>query len=110
MATTITGVKALGDGKTRYTLTLAAQNDTFVFSAVNPTAISFQGEGISASDLTLQCSNDGENYYAMPTAATLAADGVKSVAVADLGFAFYRLIEETASETVTASLVITEHR
>jgi hypothetical protein len=110
MAVTVSNTERLGEGKTRYTVVLTAQNDVFVFAATRPSQITLQGEGISASDLTMQASNNGTDYYAMPTATTLAADGLKSVATADLGYAFYRIIEETASESVTASIVVTEQR
>lgn len=109
MAATAT-ISTLGPGKTVYTVTLTAQNDVYVFGTRRPSQITMQGEGISASDLTMQASNNGSDWYALPTATSLAADGLKSVATADLGYAYYRIIEETASESVTATVIVTEQR
>ena len=43
-----------------------------------------------AGTVAIQGSNDGTNFVALPTAQSLSALGVKSVAVADLGFKHYR--------------------
>lgn len=92
-------------GVVRIVATLTAQNDVLNFQMPRLSAMSIQGEGISAGDIELHGSNDGTNFYALPTAVALAADGIKSVATADLGFLHYRITLITASETVVVTVV-----
>jgi hypothetical protein len=110
MAVTISSIAQLGEGKTRITVLLTAANDVFKFTANRPSQITVGAEGVSASDLTVQASNNGSDYYALPTAVAFAADGIKSIAVADLGFGFYQLLHEATNEDITATVVITEQR
>lgn len=43
-----------------------------------------------AGTVTGQASNDGTNFVALPTAVAFSALGLKVIAVADLGFRYYR--------------------
>jgi hypothetical protein len=55
-------------------------------------SLTFQLAGTySAGTIKMQASNDGTNYADTPTAASLAANGLKGVAALDLGFRYYRL-------------------
>lgn len=68
-------------------------------------SMSIQVEGRSAGTIDLQGSNNGSDFYALPTAVQLVADGIKSVAPADLGFRYYRVAVTTAG--AGEALVIT---
>lgn len=90
-------------GKMILTVTFTAANDAVVFQPLRPLAMSIQSLGaFTAATLDIQASNDGVTYYALPTAKSLSALGVLSVAAIDLGFAFYRVIMLSASEAHTA--------
>src|SRR3990167_10432410 len=92
-------------GKKILTVTFTAANDALVFQPKRPLALSLQSLGaFTTSTIDIQASNDGVTYYALPTAISLAALGVKSVASIDLGFAFYRVIMLAASEAHSAVL------
>jgi hypothetical protein len=55
-------------------------------------SMSFQLTGTYvAGTVKAQCSNDGSTWADTPTAASLSGLGVKSIAVADLGYRYYRL-------------------
>lgn len=55
-------------------------------------AMTLQGDGNDGGGtLSLQGSNDGSNFFALPTAAQLTAAGVASVVQADLGYLWYRV-------------------
>lgn len=71
-------------------------------------AMSMQVTGTrSAAVITLQGSDDGTNFAALPTSTALSATGVKSVATADLGFKYYRI--NVASADAGDDLVIWLH-
>lgn len=90
-------------GKMSLLATFTAQNEAVVFQPKRPTAMSIQSTGaFTSSTLDIQASNDGVTYYALPTAVSLAALGAKSVALADLGYKFYRVIQLAAAETHSA--------
>jgi hypothetical protein len=68
-------------------------------------AMSLHGQGSSfgAGTLSLQGSNDGDNFFALPTAVSITANGVASVALADLGYRFYRIhLTGSTNPTLTA--------
>lgn len=93
--------------------TLSAQNDTVAFQVPRVTAMSLQVTGtFNGSTLALEASNDGTNYAALPTAVSLTAAGIKSVALADLGYLHYRLSLTVASPTgaLTATIIGMEPR
>lgn len=48
--------------------------------------------------------NDGSNFYVLATAISVTANGIKGVAVADLGYRFYQV---NLSGAPTAALVVT---
>jgi hypothetical protein len=58
----------------------------------------------------MQGSNDNSTFVALPTAVSLTALGVKSVAPADLGFLYYRLAFSSmdAGNDLVADVVIKE--
>ena len=90
-------------GKIVLTVTFTAQNDAVVFQPNRARAMSIQAIGaFTSATIDIQCSNDGTTYYALPTATSLNALGVKSVALADLGFNYYRVIQLVAGEAHTA--------
>lgn len=68
-------------------------------------AMSLHGQGSSfgSGTLSLQGSNDGTNFAELPVAVALTANGIKSVAVADLGYAYYRIhLTGSTNPTLTA--------
>lgn len=89
------------------TIVMTAQNDLFVFEPRRADSISIQCEGISASDIQVTISNNGVDYY-NPAAGALAfaADGILAIAAADLGARYIKLVEATASESVTITVII----
>ena len=92
-------------GKKILTVTFTAANDAVVFQPKRPLALSIQSLGaFTSATIDIQASNDGATYYALPTAVSLSALGIKDVASIDLGFAFYRVIMLAASEAHTAVL------
>jgi hypothetical protein len=54
-------------------------------------SMSIQVEGRSAATIDLQGSNNNVDFYALPTAVQLTADGIKSVAAVDLSYRYYRV-------------------
>jgi hypothetical protein len=46
---------------------------------------------VAAGTVALQASNDNSNFVAVPTAVSFSAAGIKSVAIADLGYRYYRI-------------------
>ena len=95
----------------RYTQS-GANNGNVDFEAVRPLlSISAQLRGtIGAGAVALQGSNDNSTFVALPTAVSFTAVGVKSVAVADLGFLYYRVAVTAAdaSNDLTLDVVIKE--
>lgn len=91
-------------------VTLSAANDAVTFQMPRLSAMSIQVEGITTAAVALQASNDNSNFYALPTAVSLAADGIKSVAVADLGYRYYKILMTGASEAATVTVVGMEPR
>ncbi len=78
------------------TATTDAATDNFTHNFLAPRgllAMSLQtkGSAYGSGTLAINGSNDGTNFVALPTAVSLGADGVKSVALADLGFKWYQL-------------------
>jgi hypothetical protein len=57
--------------------------------------------------VALQGSNDNSAFVALPPAVSLSALGIKSVAIADLGFRYYRLAftSMNSGNTLVAYLV-----
>lgn len=69
-------------------------------------SITIQVEGTFASGaVAVQVSNDGLTYYAVPTAVSISAAGLKSVPADGLGFRHYKFVlsggDGTASLTCT---------
>ena len=70
-------------------------------------AMSLDGKGTFGSGtLSLQGGNNGTDFYALPTAVSMTADGIASVALADLGYRFYR-IHFTGSTNPTLTAIVT---
>lgn len=69
-------------------------------------AMCFQATGsFGSGTLKLQVSNDGTNYVDSPTATSVTAAGVKSVATADCGYKFYRLnLAGSTSPSITVKV------
>jgi len=110
MATT-TQIERVSDGALQVKVTFTAQNDAVVFEARRASAMSIQALGaFTAATIDIQASNDGVTYAALPTAVSLNALGHKSVALADLGFRYYRVIQLVAGESHTAYIFISEQR
>lgn len=65
---------------------------------------------LGAGTVALQGSNDNSNFVALPTAVSFSAVGIKSVAVADLGFLYYRVAvaSSNGSNDITLDVVIKE--
>lgn len=69
-------------------------------------ALSLQGDGNDGGGtVSLQGSNDGTNFFALPTAVSLTAAGVATVAQADLGYLWYG-VHLTGSTTPTLACVV----
>jgi hypothetical protein len=66
---------------------------TYTFRPEHPIrAITLQGDGNdNGGTLSLQGSNDGVNFFALPTAVALTAAGLASTVVADMGYLWYRV-------------------
>ena len=112
MATTSIAVR-VAHGVLSLVATFTAQNDATVFEMPRVMAMSLQGSGtFGAATLDIQASNDGVTYAALPTAVSLSAAGIRSVAVADLGFRYYRVIVLAAAPTgtLTATVIGMESR
>lgn len=96
-------------GKFNLTVAMTAQNDAQVFQPLRPLAMSIQATGaFTSATIDIQASNDGVTYAALPTAVSLNALGIKSVALADLGYKFYRVIQLAAAEAHSAYITWTE--
>ena len=101
--------QAVNKGKYLLTATFTAQNDAVTFQPRRPSSMSIQATGaFTAATIDIQASNDGTTYAALPTAVSLSALGHKSVALADLGFRYYRVIQLAAGESHSAYVVWTE--
>jgi len=106
MATTINQTR-LQEGLCVVNITATLQNDVVPFNMPRCSAISAQLTGtIGAANVSIECSNDGTNYVALPTAVVFAATGVKSIAPADLGFKYYRTNVTTGAPGGTLTLTI----
>ncbi|MCI0565369.1 MAG: hypothetical protein MN733_43445 [Nitrososphaera sp.] len=106
MAVTVANTTGSQHGAVLYSVTMTAQNDVFVFTADNANSISIQCEGVVASDIALSQSNDGTTYYDLATDVTFAADGLQHVATTLLGAKYYRVLMETASESVVVTIYV----
>lgn len=74
------------------TITFTADGDSQFQVNKAIRAMTFQGDGNDgAGTVSLQGSNDGTNFYALPTAISLTAAGVASVVQADLGYLYYNV-------------------
>lgn len=84
-----------------------ANNGNVVIEFPEPLlSMSIHVEGRSAGTIDLKGSNNGVDFYALPTPITsIVADGIASVAPADLGFRYYRVEVTTAG--AGEALVIT---
>lgn len=85
-------VKVLHRGVTQITLTATA-NFSYVFQAPHGlSGMSLQSDGNDGGGtLVIQGSNDGVTFAALPTAVSLTAAGIASIAVADLGYCYYQV-------------------
>lgn len=92
----------------KWVFTLTANNDVVNFTPNHSMrGMTIQVEGtFSAGTLALQGSNDGTTFYALPTAVSLTAAGVKSVAQLDLAYDVFRV---TVTGATTPSLTVTVH-
>ena len=69
-------------------------------------ALSLHGQGtFGGGTLSLRGSNDGTNFFALPTAVSMTASGIASVAPADLGYRFYD-IQLTGSTTPSITAIV----
>lgn len=84
------------------TVTQSEANDGVVgFEVLAPlVAMSFQVLGtVGAGTVELHGSNDGSTFVALPTAVSVSAAGVKSVATADLGYKYYGVFVDSSDGT-----------
>lgn len=91
MAATALHVRHIEAGET-ITVTFTTAT-TYDFMPEHPIrAMTLQGDGNdNGGTLSLQGSNDGTNFFALPTAVSLTAAGLASVVVADMGYHNYRV-------------------
>ena len=92
-----------------FTQSGANNGDIVVEPGRSLASMSFQVAGTYvAGTIKMQCSNDGTNYADTPTAASLSGTGVKSIAVADLGYRYYQLdfASMNAGNTLTGAIVM----
>lgn len=68
----------------------AGNGDAIDFGACDNITLQIVAAGTAAT-VTVQCSNDGSNFVALPTAVS-AASGAKSIPFDGLGFRKYRLV------------------
>lgn len=105
----ITATTRLQYGVFQVIITLDSLNQSQVFAMPRVTAMSLQVSGTfnASTTLDLQGSNDGTTYAALPTAVSLSAAGIKSVAVEDLGYRFYRaiILAEAPGSTLTVTVI-----
>lgn len=79
------------------TATASTDNDTYEFRPAHPirsmsiSAIGGGGNNFGSGTVELTGSNDNVTFFALPTAKTLTADGIKSVATVDCGFLWYQI-------------------
>lgn len=61
---------------------------------------------VAAGTVALQGSNDNTNFVALSTAISFSAAGIKSVAIVDLGYRYYRLAfaSMNSSNSITLTL------
>jgi hypothetical protein len=110
MATTAAVTRPV-TGVIQLTATFTAENDAVKFQFPRCIAMSIQTIGTHGSaTINIQGSNDDTTYAALPTAVQLTTAGIKSVALADLGYRFYRVIELAAGAELTAIIVGMEAR
>lgn len=92
----------------KVTATADTDNDSYDFQLRGtPIAMSLhaQGADFGSGTAAIQASNDGTNFAALPTAVSLTANGIKSVALADLGYSWYRIdLSGATNPTVTISV------
>lgn len=58
----------------------------------------------AGGSVTIHASNDGTNFVILPTAVTFTAAGIKSIALADLAFKFYRAALTAGDATTNLTL------
>lgn len=99
-------------GSTVETIILTATaNATYDFAPEHPIrAMSMMAKGgggnnFGGGTVELLGSNDGTNFVSLPTAKTINADGIKSVAIIDCGFLNYR-VALTGSTNPTLSIYV----
>ena len=91
-----------------WAIALTANNDAVTFRPNHAMrGMTVQAEGtFSSGTVALQGSNDGSTFYALPTAVSLTAAGIKSVAQLDLAYDYFKVIVTGAT---TPDLVVTVH-
>ena len=90
------------------TATANTDNDSYDFQLrSSPIAMSLhaQGADFGSGTAAVQGSNDGTNFAALPTAVSLTANGIKSIALADLGYSWYR-IDLSGATNPTVSITV----
>lgn len=85
-----------------------ANNGNVNFEIVKPlVSLTAQlGGTYAAGTVALQGSNDGSTFAALPTAVSFTGLGIKSVAVADLGYRHYRAAYSSMDAGNTLDLTI----
>jgi len=87
----------------------ASADATYKFQLLRPArgmSIHAQGSSFGAGTVELKGSNDGTNFFSLPTAKTLAANGIASVAVIDV-FLYYQIVlSGSTSPSLTISVEI----
>ena len=101
---------AQSPGVLEVTATTDATVDNFVHNFQAPNglqAMSLQTKGsdYGSGTVAINGSNDGVNFVALPTAIALTADGVKSIALADLGYKHYQIALTGATNPVLTAFV-----
>jgi hypothetical protein len=88
-------------------ITLTA-NDTVNFSLPRAFAIGFSAvsSDFGSGTVALKAGPDGTNYYALPTAKSLTASGVKSVNPEDCGFFNYQIALTGATNPATITVTL----
>lgn len=85
-------IKVLHRGVIQLTITATADFDYKFDAPHGLSGMSLQSDGNDGSGtLSLQGSNDGVTFAEFATPISLTAAGIKSMAVADLGYAFYNV-------------------
>ena len=106
----VTVQTTFGDrGVIKVVATFTADGDA-TFTLPRCTIASFEAvsSNFAGGTIELQAAPDAVNYAALPTAKTLAATGIKSVAPADLSFYNYRfdLSGSVTPATITVTLIV----